>query len=53
MELDFASNILVCIAVVVFFLIGYGIVSLIGLGVMRLRDLRTGRKKLYIVGRCL
>lgn len=49
----YQDEIIACLLIEVLFLGGYGLACLLGLGVMKVLDRRTGKRKWWIVGRCL
>lgn len=50
---EFEQGLFAILVISLLFLIFLGICNLIGLGVMRVLDRRTGRKKWYVTGRCV
>ena len=51
MEMSFGENLLVCIIVGLVLIGILAIINLLGLGLMRLRDRETNRKRLYVIRR--
>ena len=53
MELTFAESLFVCWILFFGLWALFAIINVIGIGIMRVLDRRTGKKKWYIDGRCL
>jgi cytochrome bd-type quinol oxidase subunit 2 len=47
----FVENLFICWLVFGAFLVGYAIIQFFGLGIMKVLDRRTGKKKWWITGR--
>ncbi len=53
MELTFIDRLFICWLVFFGLWALFGIIGLLGLGIMRLRDRRTGKRKWYVTGRSI